>query len=181
MRTLPHVGMSQMWMEEHTPLDIHLNGMTVTNEDQPKSKTIYYLYSQHFSETVNSIIQSLWDYLNNDHYPGKYEELHVSFDNKATQHNNYFFAFCYYLIKLNWFQRITLIYTIAGEGYSRTDQAHRVLRSALWHQSYFDIQMMVQLINHKHIAHWLQKIFNWQAFFDEHGLQGMKEISGAHQ
>lgn len=179
MRFLPHIAQAAFSIQQAHPLQIHMSGVRTTFPGGDHS--YYFVYTEHWPEDANSIIQSIWNYINLHAKPGQYRELHLSFDNHSTQHNNYILAFCYLLIKLNFFERVIIIFFIAGEGYSRADQAHRVLHSCLWNHDIFDMDQLIDAINKKHVGVWMQHIFDWKALFDKEGMAKMEHFSGAHQ
>lgn len=128
-----------------TRLLLHIGGMYDDNSDE---KT-YYLYSNEFSESANTIITQLHLYLKN---LINYEEIWITFDNHSTQKNYIILAYFEWLLSFPNFLKnqraIHLVYLVAGHTHNRLDRANSIVSKKYFSKTVIETpDSMVSSIN----------------------------------
>lgn len=93
-KPLPKLHRSNLNLLMSQLLNVHFSGWYNGGTGQSQ----YYLFTEHWSESGNSIISCLHEMLKELNLP-KERKLVLVFDNHSTQHNNALLAYCDWLVR----------------------------------------------------------------------------------
>lgn len=159
---------------------IHVELQIGGYHDDGFKKPHYFVHHHQWSETSNAIITSLFRLLQKlrTEY---HKKLYLSMDNHSTNKSNVMLAFLSHLVQIGWFDVIELLFFVAYEGKSRSDQEHSVVDKLIKHYNIFSPEDFVSILTKaSRDCTWLRDVRDWEVFYKPF-MVDFPDVSLPHQ
>jgi hypothetical protein len=160
---LPRRAVAVQKESSKTHIDLVMSNVV----DDSCNKSHYYVHHDAWSETSNTIITSIYRTLQMVRIPTQ-KKLYLHFDNHSTNKCNTVLAFLQYLVLMDWFDEIYVLFFIAWEAKNRADRGHAKMHVAINGQDIFSpLEFVDRLHQHGIWAEWMTDIRDWERFFSQ--------------
>lgn len=146
---------------------IHIDLVMSNIHNDGTNKASYYVNHEAWSETGASTITAIYRAICDNRLPS-HRTLYLHFDNHSTNKCNVLLAFLQYLVLLDYFEVIQVLFFIAYEAKNRADRDHARMHVAINKRDVFSPQDFVEILLRNGIkCEWLTEIRDWDRFFKD--------------